>query len=322
MLKTKEVHLKVSPRSKKYYEEKGYDVSQKYIIVQIEDLQTTSKEKVCVECDYCGEETHKEYRHYVQQREVIPKDACRKCTFKKEQDIWGGETTRARRSTNKGRVTYTYDKVREALTDEGFKLLTPSSEYETLESYIQYQCHNPEHPIVKVTAKAFMKGQRCRQCYFDSQKGSNSPRWKGGKRETKFFFRRCLSEWMRKSFEAYDYTCPITGIEGYSEVHHIRPFVDILDEAFAKHGVEYQPSIGDYDDSVVTQLVKEVQEIHENHLGVPLYKPVHTLFHSLYGTATTEEAYYEFLNRCKNGDLRDKIEEIIYNHRNNQTSMV
>ena len=127
---------------------------------------------------------------------------------------------------------------------------------------------------------------------------------------------------MRKSFEAYDYTCPITGIEGYSEVHHIRPFVDILDEAFKKHGVEYQPNIGDYDDSVVAQLVKEVQEIHENHLGVPLYKPVHTLFHSLYGTATTEEAYYEFLNRCKNGDLRNKIEEIVHNHRNSQTSTV
>lgn len=127
---------------------------------------------------------------------------------------------------------------------------------------------------------------------------------------------------MRKSFEAYHYACPITGIEGYSEVHHIRPFVDILDEAFTKQGVSYQPNIGDYDNATVTRLVKEVQDIHENHLGVPLYKPVHKLFHSLYGTVATEEAYYEFLNRCKNGDLKDKIEEIIYDHKNRRTSMM
>lgn len=314
MLKTKEVILKVSPRSKRYYQEKGYDISKGTILVKIEDLQPTSKEKVCVVCDYCNTETYKEYRHFLQQREVVPKDACRKCTYKKEQDIWGDKPTRDRRSTNKGRVTYTYDVIQQALRDEDYELLTPPSDYETQESYIQYKCHNPEHPVVTVTAKAFMRGQRCRQCYFDSQKGSGSPRWKGGKRETKLFFRRSLGDWMRSSFEAYNYTCPITGIEGYSEVHHIRPFVDILDEAFAKHGVEYKQNIGEYDVTTIELLAKEVQEIHNRHLGVPLYKPVHTLFHSLYGVVATEESYYDFLHRCKHGDLKGKIEEIVYNH--------
>lgn len=316
VLVTKEINLKVSPRSKKYYEEKGYDVSKGNIIVTINDLQTTSKEKVCVICDYCGEKTYKEYRHYLQQREIVAKDACRKCTYRKEQEIWGDDKTRARRSTNKGNVTYTYDIVQQALAKEGYKIITPASDYETKESYIQYKCHNPEHPVVKVTAKAFMSGQRCRRCYFDSQKGSGSARWKGGKRETKLFFRRSLGDWMKQSFEAYDYTCPITGIEGYSEVHHIRPFVDILDEAFAKQGVEYKPNIGDYDTPTIKRLIKEVQEIHSKHLGVPLYKPVHTMFHSLYGMVATEQDYYEFLNRCKNGDLKEKIEEVIYTHRN------
>lgn len=313
MLKTKEVQLTVAPRLRKYYESKGYDISQKNIIVKIEDLHPNSKVQVCVDCDYCGQETHKEYRHYLQQREVVPKDACRKCTYKKERDIWGDEISRTRRSTNKGNVVYTYDMVKDALADEGYKLLTPRSEYETLESYIQYKCHNPEHPIVNVTAKAFMNGQRCRNCYFDSQKGSGSPRWKGGKRETKLFFRRSLSDWMEQSFKAYDYKCPITGIEGYSQVHHIRPFVDILDEAFKEVGVDYQPNIGDYDSETIKKLTAIVQKIHEKHLGVPLYKPVHTMFHSLYGTVATEQDYYEFVGRCKNGDLKERIEELVDN---------
>ena len=46
MLKTKEVILKVSPRSKRYYQEKGYDISKGTILVKIEDLQPTSKENV------------------------------------------------------------------------------------------------------------------------------------------------------------------------------------------------------------------------------------------------------------------------------------
>lgn len=38
MLKTKEVQLAVAPRLRKYYESKGYDISQKNIIVKIEEL--------------------------------------------------------------------------------------------------------------------------------------------------------------------------------------------------------------------------------------------------------------------------------------------
>lgn len=312
MLITKEVQMKITSRNRPYYKEKGYDTTQEIVSVKVDDLPSGSHYDVEVKCDYCGETTTKNYRHYLKQRETIEKDACRKCTYLKEKDLWGEENVRKRRGHCKGRLVYSYEFVKNCVESEGFTLLTKRDEYVDFESKITYLCGNPNHKPVSVRARMFvMYNHRCQACYHESLKGENSPNWKGGKAETKAFFRVHLRDWVRKSFEAYNYTCPVTGISGYSEVHHIKPFATILDEAFSELNVKYKPSVGDYEQDVIDNLLSIVLQKHEALLGVPLYKPVHKLLHSLYGKETSESDYEEFIERCKNGDLKEEIEEIV-----------
>lgn len=88
MLLTKNVKIKISGHVKKYYQEKGYKCENGDIItVKIEDVPLSSHIKVKVKCDYCGEEFEKTYDKYNRAREILAKDACKKCCKKKNEEI-------------------------------------------------------------------------------------------------------------------------------------------------------------------------------------------------------------------------------------------
>ena len=83
MLLTKEVELKVSTRTFKYYKKLGYkfDHVGDTIIVKIEHLTTGSRAKVDYVCDYCGKELRQSYNTYCNSRKNNPKDACIHCSI-------------------------------------------------------------------------------------------------------------------------------------------------------------------------------------------------------------------------------------------------
>lgn len=54
MLLTKTVSIKLTKLNREYYQQKGYDISQKIIVVNTLDLKENCTTMVEIKCDYCG----------------------------------------------------------------------------------------------------------------------------------------------------------------------------------------------------------------------------------------------------------------------------
>ena len=89
MLITKEVEVKISRRTKKYYQEKGYGCEYDSIIsVKAEDLPPKSGTEVSVLCDYCNKQINTiKYRDYTASVNIVPKYACKNCIDKKREEV-------------------------------------------------------------------------------------------------------------------------------------------------------------------------------------------------------------------------------------------
>lgn len=107
MLLTKEIEVKLSSATAKYYEELGYSIPMKKstkssykkykkefvydlsktIIIKVEDLPKGSNVKVKVLCDYCQNETMLvPYFKYLESIKLVNKSACKNCKRKKQDD--------------------------------------------------------------------------------------------------------------------------------------------------------------------------------------------------------------------------------------------
>lgn len=64
MILTENITIKVSNKTKSYFEMKGYDIHSDSIIVRITDIHKSSRQKVLVKCDVCGEEKKIRYGDY------------------------------------------------------------------------------------------------------------------------------------------------------------------------------------------------------------------------------------------------------------------
>lgn len=74
-----------NPKNRNYYESKGYKFT-KYgdeFDINVEDLSPSSKFKVVVQCDYCGNKVIKVYQTYCKQHDEEYGDACKDCQPKK-----------------------------------------------------------------------------------------------------------------------------------------------------------------------------------------------------------------------------------------------
>lgn len=79
------VVVRCNPMNKKFYEEKGYNCPKvkEEFEVNVEDLQSSSRTKVFVECDYCGKEFLMYMYAYTQSIKNSNKLACNCCKNKK-----------------------------------------------------------------------------------------------------------------------------------------------------------------------------------------------------------------------------------------------
>lgn len=101
MLLTKEIEVGLGSKSIAYYESLGYKIPRKpakwnkdiltvpsgtRLSIKITDLPLNSNLKINYQCDYCGKKGDKTYSSYNKSREIIQKDACRKCVPKKIEE--------------------------------------------------------------------------------------------------------------------------------------------------------------------------------------------------------------------------------------------
>ena len=86
MLLTKILRIHAYGRNKKKYSEKGYDVSEEYIDVAIEDVDKGCNLFIEYQCDYCGNVFRKQYNSYNKKRETLNKDCCPNCFLLKYKE--------------------------------------------------------------------------------------------------------------------------------------------------------------------------------------------------------------------------------------------
>lgn len=87
MLLTKEVKIKMNPRTRGIYRKLGYNVDCDEIILPIEELPKGSCISVDVQCDYCGKIFQQPYADYLKGNKYVPKVACWDCHGKKTEDV-------------------------------------------------------------------------------------------------------------------------------------------------------------------------------------------------------------------------------------------
>lgn len=175
-----------------------------------------------------------------------------------------------------------FEKVKKAFEDKGLILL--DGKYKDNNTKMKYKC--PKHPDKEqyITYGNLFAGQGCPMCSRENLRGENNHLWKGGVSELNNYLRQYLDSWKLKSFKKYDYTCFVTGQRGTNlEIHHVKPFNIIRDNVLKGLNVPTYQYIKDYDQQTLNKIVDMFLKEHDKHLGIPLKKDIHKLFHNKYG---------------------------------------
>ena len=88
--------------------------------------------------------------------------------------------------------------------------------------------------------------------------------------------------------------------------NHLYPRNKILKEVFKNLGLKPKNLINEYSEEEIFLIINENKRLHKIYpLGVCLTKPVHKLFHKLYGSRDcTPEDFYEFQDKILNGEIQ------------------
>ena len=153
LLENQTIQMKWSGRNKKWYESKGYEYTHigDFFDIKAIDLSPSSKEKVSVQCDYCGDIYEVTWGAYNKQHQILHKDACTHCSGKKASEVHRTE-----------RIERNYQKALETCRLYNYQLISPKDCFDNVKNYIQYKC--PRHGIKNVILDSFIRGFQCKQC--------------------------------------------------------------------------------------------------------------------------------------------------------------
>ena len=141
--------------------------------------------------------------------------------------------------------------------------------------------------------------------------GSLKELWKGATPITEHLRQmRIMLKWRKDTYERENFKCQLTGKivhGGNSDVHHLKGFSIIVQEAHYKNNIEFKPVLKDYTENEMFLLEKYITEWHKDTTNaVLLSEDVHMLFHSLYGKGNnTPEQYIEFKERYLAGEFKE-----------------
>lgn len=112
------------------------------------------------------------------------------------------------------------DYIRQNIEQEGFKLL---SKFEQCDTKMRLEC--PEGHTLMMDWDHFKQGYRCRECFFENNKGENHPLWNPHLTEyEREKLRRIdgIDEWRKDVFTRDKYSCiKCKSIGGKLNAHHI-----------------------------------------------------------------------------------------------------
>lgn len=123
------------------------------------------------------------------------------------------------------------------------------------------------------------------------------------------FLRRKISTWITNSRNNYNGQCDITGISENTAIHHLYPFASIALESLDISGLPLM-EVSEYTKKELEHITKVFLDLHNEYpAGVCILEGLHQLFHGNYGHRDfTPDDYYEFKQRCINGEFGDLSE--------------
>lgn len=198
-------------------------------------------------------------------------------------------------------------KVFDRLKSLGFIFVSFENDFASFRNNITYICNNGHSNTRNI--RNFLSKSTCIICskiyLSEFQKGELGNNWQGGITKLITYTKKAVWQWRKASIKSCNEICIISGRK-YETVHHLYSFTRILREALKEFGLEEYEFIGDYNRKDLQFITDRVEKLHWKYpLGVCLTKPIHKLFHKLYGERDfTPEDFREFQSRIQSGEIQ------------------
>lgn len=199
---------------------------------------------------------------------------------------------------------YTKEKVEEEIGKRGFKMI---GEYTDARTPFEAICKRGHKVFLRYSY--FLIGHSgCALCYGPDHRGENSSQWKGGSTEIRDFLRKSIKKWKRDVLIRDGFTCALSGIQNSQLViHHLQSYNTLLNQASVNTGIPILSRFSDYENEEYYLLRDELVRLHKIENGITLTRPIHDLFHSLYGKGNnTKKQFDEFTQRYFAGEFKDQ----------------
>ncbi|TGE38706.1 hypothetical protein E4K67_04265 [Desulfosporosinus fructosivorans] len=198
-------------------------------------------------------------------------------------------------------LRHSLEHVRSCFEGNGYELLSTS--YQDAFQALFYRCRTHLNRIQKVSFDSFIHGTKCKYCSLEDRIFSkdNFPL-----SEIFEYLRSKLSEWKKESAKECNYKCVVTG-NTFDDIHHLYNFHWIVLEALDELDLHVKPRAYDYSNEEMLMIINKTLERHYDYpLGVCLSRPIHKLYHSIYGYSyNTPEQFEEFKQRYFNSEFKD-----------------
>lgn len=196
--------------------------------------------------------------------------------------------------------------IRKAYANKGYKLI--SKEYIDNHTNLDFIC--PTHGLQQIPYATIRDGGGCDKCARDAKSGNGHHNWSGGVTELQEHIRKhCVSQYHKEIITATDYTCQLSETRGAAlEVHHTYAFHRILQDTIDHLELTVKPNIGEYTEDELRNIRDKFSEIQASHESIVLSKPIHKLFHDIYGRKDfTVADFQEFKDRYNNGEFTELL---------------
>ncbi len=206
-----------------------------------------------------------------------------------------------------------FEVVKNAFEIKNLTLLTDN--YINSDQSLEYICNKHINKGIQTITYDSLKGSifGCKYCVIENMSGENNWNWKGGNTPLHNYLRdKTIKGWKISSFEKFNWTCIITGIKLQKNIiHHLYSFSNIVYETLDDLKYPVYNAVNKYTKEELRKIEQLCLEKHYKYgLGVCLTKPIHNLFHKLYGKGSnTSEQFQEFTQRYYNFEFDDLLEE-------------
>ena len=155
-------------------------------------------------------------------------------------------------------------------------------------------------------------------CFFrevlkETHSGENNYNWKGGITPIREHLRslQIVKDWNTKARVNAHNRCELSGQKAsgeYGQVHHIKPFCELVIEAHILNNIKIKPNVADYNKEELKLLENYITEWHKDTSNaILLHIDVHNYFHNEFmkgrGRESSVEDVEEFKQRYLNGEF-------------------